>query len=254
MYKLLIVDDEAFERKVIRFMLKKSFTNIEIVDDATNGEDAILLAKKHKPNIIIMDIKMPEKNGLEAQQAIMQFNPNVKTIILTAFDNFNFAQNAIKLGVVDYILKPIRPDELNESITKIISLLQKEEINSRNTQDLSSASGKDPIHKAMEYINKNFNKNISLESVSEHIHLNPQYFSRYFKNNTGVNFIEYVSKLRVKEGKKLLVSTNKSISRISMDIGYIDSAYFTKVFIKYEGISPHKYRLMKRKNSIELDI
>lgn len=254
MYKLLIVDDEAFERKVIRFMLKKSFTNIEIVDDATNGEDAILLAKKHKPNIIIMDIKMPEKNGLEAQQAIMQFNPNVKTIILTAFDNFNFAQNAIKLGVVDYILKPIRPDELNESINKIISLLQKEKVSSQSTKDLSSTSDKDPIHKAMEYINKNFTKNISLESVSEHIHLNPQYFSRYFKNNTGVNFIEYVSKLRVKEGKKLLVSTNKSISRISMDIGYIDSAYFTKVFIKYEGISPHKYRLMKRKNSIELDI
>lgn len=254
MYKLLIVDDEAFERKVIRFMLKKSFTNIEIVDDATNGEDAILLAKKHKPNIIIMDIKMPEKNGLEAQQAIMQFNPNVKTIILTAFDNFNFAQNAIKLGVVDYILKPIRPDELNESINKIISLLQKEKVGSQSTKDLSSASDKDPIHKAMEYINKNFTKNISLESVSEHIHLNPQYFSRYFKNNTGINFIEYVSKLRVKEGKKLLVSTNKSISRISMDIGYIDSAYFTKVFIKYEGISPHKYRLMKRKNSLELDI
>lgn len=252
MYKLLIVDDEAFERKVIRFMLKKSFTNIEIVGDATNGEEAVLLSKKYKPHIIIMDIKMPEKNGLEAQKSIIQFNPNIKTIILTAFDSFNFAQNAIKLGVVDYILKPIKPDELNESINKVISLLQKEKIDSQIPEDLSS--DKDPIHIAMKYINKNFNKNISLESVSEHIHLNPQYFSRYFKNNTGVNFIEYVSKLRIKEGKKLLVSTEKSISRISMDIGYIDPAYFTKVFIKYEGISPHKYRLMKRKNSINLDI
>lgn len=252
MYKLLIVDDEAFERKVIRFMLKKNFTNIEIVDDATNGEDAILLAKKHKPNIIIMDIKMPEKNGLEAQQSIVQFNPNVKTIILTAFDNFSFAQNAIKLGVVDYILKPIKPNELNDSINKAISLLRKETIVSQNAEDLSS--NKDPIHKAIQYINKNFNKDISLESVSEHIHLNPQYFSRYFKNNTGVNFIEYVSKIRIKEGKKLLVSTDKSISRISMDIGYLDPAYFTKVFIKYEGISPHKYRLTQRKNSINLDI
>ncbi|AKN30401.1 histidine kinase [Clostridium carboxidivorans P7] len=64
MYKLLIVDDEAFERKVIRFMLKKSFSNIKVIGDATNGEEAILLAKKHDPDIIIMDIKMPEKNGL----------------------------------------------------------------------------------------------------------------------------------------------------------------------------------------------
>lgn len=252
MYKLLIVDDEAFERKVIRFMLKKSFTNIEIIDDATNGEEAILLAKKYEPNIIIMDIKMPEKNGLAAQQSIIQFKPNIKTIILTAFDDFSFAQNAIKLGVVDYILKPIKPNELNESINKIISLLQREKISSQNSTGLSS--DKDPIHKAMQYINKNFNKNISLESVSEHIHLNPQYFSRYFKNTTGLNFIEYVSKVRIKAGKKLLVSTDKSISSISLDIGYIDPAYFTKVFIKYERISPHKYRLMKRKNSIELEL
>lgn len=252
MYKLLIVDDEAFERKVIRFMLKKSFTNIEIVADATTGEEAILLSKKYEPHIIIMDIKMPEKNGLEAQQSIIQFIPNVKTIILTAFDDFNFAQNAIKLGVLDYILKPIKPDELNESLNKVISLLQREKTNSQNSTDLSY--DKDPIHKAIQYINKNFSKNISLESLSEHIHLNPQYFSRYFKNNTGVNFIEYVSKIRIKEGKKLLVSTDKSMSRISFDIGYIDPAYFTRVFIKYEGISPHKYRLMKRKNSIDSEM
>ncbi|WP_411681856.1 response regulator [Clostridium thailandense] len=252
MCKLLIVDDEAFERKVIRFMLKKNFSNIEIVAEAANGDDAILLAKKYKPNILIMDIKMPGKNGLEAQQSIIQFNPNVKTIILTAFDNFNFAQNAIKLGVVDYILKPIRPEELSNSVTKVISLLKSEKIFSQSSEDISS--NKDPIFKAVKYIKKNFNKNLTLESVSEFVHLNPQYFSRYFKNNTGVNFTEYVSKVRIKEGKKLLVSTNRSISSISLDLGYIDPAYFTKVFIKYEGISPHKYRLSNQKDSLKLDI
>lgn len=252
MYKLLIVDDEAFERKVIRFMLNKSFSNIKVIGDATNGEEAILLAKKHDPDIIIMDIKMPEKNGLEAQQVIMQFSPNIKTIILTAFDNFNFAQNAIKLGVVDYMLKPIKPEELNESISKVISLLQREKINLQTSKEVNYT--KDSIHQALEYINKNFNKEISLESVSDHVHLNPQYFSRYFKNNTGIKFTEYVSKVRIKEGKKLLASTDKSVSRISMDIGYIDPAYFTKVFIKYEGISPHKYRVIKRKSSINFDI
>lgn len=252
MYKLLIVDDEVFERKVIRFMLKKNFINIEIVADAANGEDAILLAKKYKPQIVIMDIKMPIKNGLEAQQSIIQFNQNVKTIILTAFDNFNFAQNAIKLGVVDYILKPIRPDELSKSINRAISLLTKKKTFYQNSKDLSF--DKDPIHKAIQYIKKNFNKNLSLELVSEVIHLNPQYFSRYFKNNTGINFTEYVSKIRIKEGKNLLTSTDRTISRISIDVGYLDPAYFTKVFMKYEGISPHKYRIMKRKNSLKLDL
>jgi two-component system response regulator YesN len=251
MYKLLIADDEAFERKVIRFILKKLFSNIEIVADAKTGDEAIVLSQKYKPHIIIMDIKMPEKDGLEAQQAIYQFLPNVKTIILTAYDNFSFAQNAIKLRVADYILKPVKPNELNESINKVISQLKTENITSLDSVNLSS--DKDSIHKAIKYINKNFNKNISLESVSEIVHLNPQYFSRYFKNNTGLNFVEYVSKIRIKEAKRLLVNTDKSISGISLDVGYIDSSYFTKVFIKYEGISPHKYRLIQKKHSLDLE-
>lgn len=123
MYKLLIVDDEAFQRKFIRFILKNNFNNVEIVGEAANGDDAMLLAQKHNPDIIIMDIKMPGKNGLEAQQSIIKFNPNVKTIILTAFDNLSLEQNAIKLGVVDYLLKPARPGKLSNSVAKAISLL-----------------------------------------------------------------------------------------------------------------------------------
>lgn len=253
MYRILIADDEAFERKTIRFILQKTFTNIEIVDDAKTGNEAILLAEKYRPHIILMDIKMPEKSGLEAQESIIEFLPNVKTIILTAYDNFSFAQNAIKLAAVDYILKPVKPEDLSESINKIISLLKNESTNDfYNSVEVSS--NRDPIHKAIEYINQNFSENINLESVAEHVHLNPHYFSRYFKNNTGVNFIEYVSKLRVKKAKRLLVSTEKSISRISLDIGYVDPTYFTKVFLKYEGISPHKYRLMEKRSSIDLKL
>lgn len=253
MYKLLIADDEAFERKAMRFILQKNFNNIEIVEDAETGEEAVLLAQKHKPDIILMDIKMPEKNGLEAQKTIIQFLPGVKTIILSAYDNFSFAQNAIKLGVVDYILKPAKPIELYDSINKIISLLKTKNIQSESSDSLSD-SNKGPIHEAIKYINKNFNKNISLESVAEHIHLNPQYFSRYFKNNIGLNFTEYISKIRIKEAKKLLSSTDKPISGISLTIGYIDPTYFTKVFTKYEGISPHKYRSMHKKQFFELEL
>lgn len=252
MYKLLIADDEAFERKTMRFILKKSFINLDIVEDAKTGAEAIMLSKEYKPHIIIMDIKMPEKNGLEAQKSILKFLPNVKTIILTAYDNFSFAQSAIKLGVVDYILKPVRPDELKESLNKTIHLLKNEDTSLNAFTDLSYDS--DSIHEAIKFINKNFNRNITLELVSEHVHLTPHYFSRYFKSNTGVNFIEYLSKLRIKEAKRLLVSTSKSISRISLEIGYVDSAYFSKVFMKYEGVSPHKYRLSKRKLSLNLEI
>lgn len=252
MYKLLIADDEAFERKTMRFILKKSFANLEIIEDAKTGDEAVQLSRKYKPHIIIMDIKMPEKNGLEAQKSIIKFLPNIKTIILTAYDNFSFAQSAIKLGVVDYILKPVKPDELKESLNKAIYLLKNEDTNLNSFSD--SSHDTDSIHEALKFINKNFSENITLESVSEHVHLTSHYFSRYFKNSTGVNFIEYLTKLRIKEAKRLLVSTSKSISRISLDIGYVDSAYFSKVFMKYEGVSPHKYRLNEKRHPLDLEM
>lgn len=252
MYKLLIADDETLERQAMRLILKRTFKNLDIVEDAKTGNEAILLAKKYNPHIIIMDIKMPEKNGLEAQKAISEFLPNVKTIILTAYDDFNFAQNAIKLGVKDYILKPAKPSELKDSIDKILLLLkEKDKIYSHLTNGKKEPD-KDIIYTAIDFINRNFNKNINLESTAAEVHLSPQYFSRYFKYNTGVNFIDYLSKIRLKESKRLLTTTDKSMSSIALSVGYIDPAYFSKVFMKYEGLSPNKYRTLKKSIHVNL--
>lgn len=97
MYKLMIVEDEPLERKALRIILKKEFYNIDIIEDSKNGEEAVLKAKVFKPDIILMDIKMPEKTGLDAQKEIIEFLPNVKTIIITAYEQFSYAQTAIKM-------------------------------------------------------------------------------------------------------------------------------------------------------------
>jgi YesN/AraC family two-component response regulator len=187
-----------------------------------------------------MDIKMPKKTGLEAQEIILKFLPNVKTIILTAYDDFSFAQNAIRLGVVDYLLKPAKPLKLKESLDKAIHTIENDP--NYKSDFIKSSSEKSIIEKALEYISLNFNQNITLDSIAKYVHFNPQYFSRYFKNNTGMNFIDYLSKVRIEESKKLLTHTSKSIAAVSMAVGYVDPGYFSKVFIKYEGISPHKFR------------
>lgn len=236
----MIAEDEILEIKALKIILEKNYNNIEIIEEAKTGSEAIVIAKKFKPDIILMDIKMPEKTGLEAQEIILKFLPNVKTIILTAYDDFAFAQNAIRLGVVDYLLKPAKPLRLKESLDKAIYTIQN---NSNYKSDfIKSSSEKSIIEKALEYISLNFNQNITLDSMAKYVHFNPQYFSRYFKNNTGMNFIDYLSKVRIEESKKLLTNTNKSIAAVSMAVGYVDPGYFSKVFIKYEGISPHKFR------------
>lgn len=99
-----------------------------------------------------------------------------------------------------------------------------------------------PIRAAKQYINDNFNKNLTLEIVSDHIGFNPTYFSVFFKKETGKNFLEYLTELRIKNAKLYLISTDTDIMDIAEEVGYNDIKYFSKLFKKVTGISPSEYR------------
>ncbi|MBU3188117.1 PocR ligand-binding domain-containing protein [Clostridium bowmanii] len=100
------------------------------------------------------------------------------------------------------------------------------------------------IQKSMEYINDNVSMNISLDSVAEHVYLSPAYFSKLFKKELGINFIDYLNKVRIEESKKYLTNLKISLSDIAHNVGFTDQSYYTKVFKKIEGISPGQYRKM----------
>ncbi len=238
MYNLLIVDDEALERVALNIIIQRNLDKVNVIGEAKNGREAVKLSRDYKPDIILMDIEMPELNGLDAQREIRTFLPNTKTIILTAYDSFNFARTAIRLGVFDYILKPVQPDDLRKVINEAIYNMHVEE----NTINENGNINESLIQEALKYIKENFSQNLSLESVSSYVHLNPQYFSRYFKHKTGTNFIEHLSMLRINKAKDMLINTDKSITEICYSVGYIDSSYFSKVFIKHVGITPIKFR------------
>ena len=100
------------------------------------------------------------------------------------------------------------------------------------------------IQKSMEYINNSDNTNISLDNVAEHVYLSPSYFSRLFKKEMGINFIDYLNKVRIEDSKKYLMDLKISLSDIAHTVGFTDQSYYTKVFKKIEGISPGQYRKM----------
>lgn len=242
MYNLLIVEDENIERRALRYILESKINNINICGEAKSGLEAIEMAKNDAPDIILMDIEMPELSGLEAQKEIIKFLPNVHTIILSAYDDFAFTQSAIRIKVIDYLLKPIKPNDLIESINRSISL-----INIQNDRVISDNQDDALIQEAMKFIDKNYNKYITLKSIAAYVHLNPQYFSRYFKNKIGINFINYLSSFRVIKAKDLLINTDKNITEISQNVGYVDSSYFSKVFLKSVGMAPNQFRCQNKK-------
>lgn len=120
MYKLLIVDDEAIERRALKYIIGKSTIEFEAIEEATNGQEAIAVAAIFEPDIIIMDIKMPGLDGLEATKIIKKIRIETRIILLTAFDEFNHAHAGIRLGVEDFVVKPASDERIISVLDKAI--------------------------------------------------------------------------------------------------------------------------------------
>lgn len=116
MYKILLADDEELERQVLGFTLRNSGLPVEISGEAANGQEALDQAQRLKPDLIIMDIKMPGLDGIEATRQIKTLFPATEVIILTAYGRFSYSQQAIKAQASDYLLKPIQPEQLIRAV------------------------------------------------------------------------------------------------------------------------------------------
>lgn len=239
MIKLMIVDDEPLERLALRKIINRTLFHFDILEDAKDGTEAFEKAKLFRPDIILMDIRMPEISGIDAQKKIIKFLPNVKTIIITAYSDFSYAHEAIKYGVVDYLLKPARPEDVKNAIEKAISLMNKTHT---DFPALHEHSGEHTLAEAIRYIEKNYQKELRLTDVADFVHLNPQYLSRLLKKDLGTTFTDYLTKLRIEKAKRLLLETNMPIYRIAVELGFSDAAYFSKVFLKSEGKSPFEFK------------
>jgi two-component system, response regulator YesN len=134
--QILIVDDERIEREGMRAILNRSFPSISILE-ARNGKMAIDIAREKKPELVLMDIKMPGMNGLEALEQILVACPDTKFIMVTAYDTFDYMRQAIQLGATDYLLKPSKVDDIIDivgNVLKQIMLEQKSRISTKRQQ------------------------------------------------------------------------------------------------------------------------
>ncbi|MED4225499.1 response regulator [Neobacillus cucumis] len=126
MYRLLIADDEALEREGLELIVKKGLPGLFEIFHAKNGREAIEHVEEYKPDIILMDIKMPGIDGLEALKKIQQINWNTKMVLVTAYDYFSYAKEAVSIGVKDYILKPAKREHVIDILKQLISQLKQE--------------------------------------------------------------------------------------------------------------------------------
>lgn len=125
MIKLLIVDDEQVGREGLEAILRKGFPDL-MIEQAKNGKMAVELAGTFGPDLILMDIKMPGMDGLEATEIIGDRYPDIKIVMVTAYDTFDYARRALKLGVKDYLLKPSKATEIKKTVGRVLEQIQEE--------------------------------------------------------------------------------------------------------------------------------
>lgn len=162
MYKIMIVDDEGIERRAMRHMINNGVKNAEIVSEAANGKEAVRLAGIEVPDIILMDIKMPGLDGVEAVKRIKKIRPEMKFIMVSAYDTFEYAREVMQEGVKEYLLKPSRKDEILATVERVMDELDIEREKEQERQALEVK-----LDQALSFVRSEWVTSLLLDHVRE---------------------------------------------------------------------------------------
>lgn len=272
MLKVVVVEDEEFVRKGIVLTVDWNALDCEIVGEASDGKAGLELIRQTKPDIIIIDIKMPYMTGIEMLTELRNEGNNVQAVILTAYSDFSYAQQAIKLKAVDYLLKPFHDDELEAVIKKIANQLKSENKNNTSQIDFSNKAplfnrenperqmlpAEEEIKKAIQkihttqskyikevvlFIYQNYsNPDLGISLIADNLKSSQSHLSHSFKNETGYTLTDYITKYRLHKAMELLVDCRNRVSEVSLAVGYRDFAYFSSLFKKSIGVSPSEFQ------------
>ena len=237
--RVLLVDDEIMIREGFKRLFDWDAHDCEVVGEAGDGMEALTKIDTLCPDIVIMDINIPVMNGLKVIQLSRIKHPNTAFVIVSGYDDFSYCREALRLQITDYILKPVNYEEFGSCIDNLkISLFERRVSAAEEPEKQEERT----ITGLTRYLQEHLAEEISLSVLAEEFHLNPQYISQLFKSEIGVNFLAYLTNIRMEKAKKLLLTTSLSIAEVAEQSGYGDYRVFTKVFKKSEGVTPSQYR------------
>lgn len=247
MYKLIIADDEKIVLDGISESIHWSDYDIEVVAKASDGKELFEKAKQLLPDIVLTDIRMPQMDGLQAIEQLQQQIPDAQFVIITAYEEFEYAKRAIELEVAGFITKPVLKKQVIDHIIKAKQKLEQKKltqqiISSHNVTDEQTKSYGTVIDRAIQFIKEHLETGPVLTELADYMHMNPSYFSRYFKEETGISFIEYVKDLKIERAKQLLSGSNMKTYEISSCLGYNSVQYFSTLFKKETQLTPQEYK------------
>jgi len=237
MFRVMLIDDEEPTRLLLKKSIDWKSLDLEVVGEAGSGIEAINKIDELRPNIAFVDICMPFMGGIEFTKLAVSRYPNLRIIILTAFDEFEYARQCIGLPVCGYILKPIVRAEIYELLKKVVQSVEEPAKESEDGREIEPSA----IRRIARYVEEHYtDSSLNLTSIAQTFGFNPSYLSRRFKAEIGTPFIEHLTECRMKKAMVLAKGNEKMFSTATA-VGIPDPNYFGCCFKKYAGISYSEY-------------
>lgn len=245
MYRVVLIDDEKIIVDGLTRVIKWADYNCEVVGAAYDAAGGAALIRRLKPHIVFTDIKMPDQDGLTMLAGLKSEFPEMQIAVLTGYRDFNYAQEAIKLGVTRFLLKPSKMDELHEALSAMKERLDKLPPDAAAGEDepcLDRHAGSFIVNRATAYIEEHYAQKLTLQEVADKCYVSQWHLSKLINKYTGNTFYELLNNVRIEKAKALLNDPKLKIGDIVDMVGYSDAAHFSRVFKRIVGVSANEYR------------
>ena len=236
---LLIVDDEYYSVELLKGILDWNEMGFQEVYTAYSMMQAQDVLKSKTVDIMLCDIEMPRGTGLDLLEWIREHKYRTECIFLTCHAKFDYAQSAIKLDSVDYLLKPVSDAPLKDAISRAVRRLNKVQL---IEDDVPSPEGTNVIVRVKKYIADHLHEDLSRGEIAASVYLNSDYLSHLFHEKTGLSLSAYIQQLRMEKAMRLLTQSGESVSSIAAKCGFSNIPYFSKQFKNFTGKTPNEYR------------
>ncbi|MBQ8305319.1 MAG: response regulator [Blautia sp.] len=266
---ILIVDDNIATLDTLGSSIDWKELGIREVFTAQSADEALTVVESRRVDILLCDIEMPGTDGLTLVRQLRGGGNQVVCLFLTAHAEFDYAQQAIELNSLDYILKPFTPQRVTEKLRRAIQVSREQAENSsyikygklwvssqeplpdHAREKLVQAENEDEhrgVQMAKDYIQEHYTEQISIADIASYCSYNPSYLSTIFKQHEGIPPLDYLTNVRIRQARLLLACHDFSIGDVATMVGFQSISYFNRTFKKIVGQTPGDYR-RKKNNS-----
>ncbi|MCD9020282.1 response regulator [Cohnella silvisoli] len=250
MLKVMVIDDEEHIRQGIVKILSKYPGELEIAGQHANGLEALLQIAGMDAgdlDLILTDIEMPMMNGLDFIEQAKSKLPDLSIIMLSGYNDFEYARRAMRAGAADYLLKPMDKVE----VFRLLAQCEERKLTAGGSEQAKGSAAstavpvgeKTTVERIRKLIEQEYNREIDLKYIADKVGFNASYISKIFSRETGETITDCLNRVRIAKAKQFLRDhPGLKVYEIAHSVGYGDKIYFQKLFKRMVGVTPLEYR------------